>query len=90
MLKIVEYLDVDIVSRAIEGDQLTQSVVIVVLVGQFQNWLVHHLAEPDNGATDQLAGPLAVGHQPRAADTCQRGSCCQVHIDLGLSVRLQN
>ena len=35
MLQVIEDLDVDIIGRAVEGDQFTQAVVVLILVGEF-------------------------------------------------------
>lgn len=38
MLQIVENLDVDIVGRAVESEQFAKAPVVIVFVGEFEDW----------------------------------------------------
>ena len=70
VLQVVEYLYVAVVSRAKEGEQVRESVLVIVLVGELEDWLLHELAEPNHCGAYRLVGPLAVGHEPRVNDAC--------------------
>ena len=62
MLNIIEDLDVHIVSRTVESQQLTQTMIAVILVRQLQDRFAGQLAQPNDGTTDQLIVPFATGH----------------------------
>ena len=59
MLQIIENLDIGIVGRAIESQKFTQSVLIIILIGQLQDRLTEFLAEPYQCRTHQFITPLA-------------------------------
>ncbi len=47
------------------------------------------LAEPHQGGSDELVGPLAVGDQPRVFDACEVGGGAEVEHHLRVGVGLQ-
>ena len=59
MLQVVENLDISIVCRTIESQQLAQTILVVVLVGKLQDWFVDLLAETNQCRTYQLVCPFA-------------------------------
>ena len=89
MLEVVEYLDVHVVGRAVKCQQFTQTVFVIIFVGQFQNGLFGQLAEPDDGASYQFVVPFAGRNQPGALDAGQIGSGRQVGHNAGIVVCLQ-
>ena len=89
MLNIVEDLNVYVIGRAIEGQELAQAMLAVILVGQLQDRLTRQLTQPDDRTTDQLIVPFAAGHQPRMADTCQLIGRRQINNHLGVRMVLQ-
>ena len=78
VLQVVEHLDVTVVCRTEQRDQLCQTVIVIILVRQFQDRLVGLLAQPNDGLAYQLVVPLATGHHPRLAYSCQPVGCRQV------------
>ena len=89
VLQVVEYLDVHIVGRSVESQQFAQAVLVVVLVGQLQDGFACELAQPYDGASDELVVPFAGSHQPGTLDTCQVGGSREVDYDVCVVVRLQ-
>ena len=89
MLEVVEYLYVDVVGRAVERKQFAQARVVIVLVGQFQDWLAGQVAEPYYRATDEFVVPVAGGHLPGIADTGKRVGRTQVCDHFYVAVSLQ-
>ena len=89
MLEVVEYLDVGVVGRAVEGQKFAEAVLVVVLVGQLEDRLARHLAEPDECRTDELVGPLAGSDEPGVLDARQLGCRREVDNDVRIVVRLQ-
>ena len=89
VLQVVEDLDVGIVGRTIECQQFRQAVLIVVLVGEFQNGLLCHLTQPDQGRTYQFVIPGAAGDEPGVYDTGETCCCRQVDDHLCVVVCLQ-
>ncbi len=88
MLDIVEYFDIYIIRRTIEGQQLAQSVLAIILVCQFQDRFVRQLTQPNDRTADQLIIPLAASHQPRMADSGQIVSGGKIDHDLGVRMIL--
>ena len=65
MLQVVENLDVDhVVGLSGLFEQLPQTIVGVVLIGEFQDWFLHFAAEPKYGGTDEAFRPFAGTNQP--------------------------
>ena len=89
MLQVVEYLDVGIVGRAIESQKFTQSILVVILVGQLQDRLVYLLAEPYQGRAHQLVGPPAGSNKPWMLDASEMGSSTQVEYHVSIRMRLE-
>jgi len=58
VLQLIEYLDVDIVGRAIDSQELAQAVAVVILVGELEDGLAGLVAEPYDGAADELVVPV--------------------------------
>lgn len=89
VLQVIEYLDVGIVSRTIEGEQLGESVLIVVLVGELEDGLAGNLAEPYEGCAGELVGPLAAGYQPGMDDAGELAGGGKVDDHMGIVVGLE-
>ena len=89
VLQIIENFDIYIVCRTIKSQQFTQTVFIIILVGQFQNRFACQLAQPDNSATDQFVIPFAGSYQPRTLDACQIHGCRKVKRYMRIVVSLQ-
>ena len=88
MLQVVEDLDVNVVARTIEGEQLTQTVVVIIFVCELEDGLARLLTEPYHGRACELVGPLAVGNKPWAHNACELGCCCEVNDHGGIVVGL--
>ena len=58
VLQVIEYLDVDIIGRVIQGDQFAQSIVIIVLIGKFENRFTRLLTKPHDSTADEVIVPL--------------------------------
>ena len=84
VLQVVEYLDVAVVCRTETGKQVRESVLVIVLVGELEDWLVQKLAEPYDGGTDGLLVPLAVGDEPGVYDARELGGGSKVADKLGV------
>ena len=89
MLDIVEYSDIHIIGRTVQGKQLTQAVFAIILVCQFQDRFARQLAQPNDCATDQFVIPLAIGNQPGMADTCQIIRGRQIDYDFRIRMILE-
>ena len=87
MLEVVEDLDVTVVGRLKAGDQFGQTVVVIVLVGEFEYRLAGLSAEPYHCPSDELVVPLARGDHPGRSDTCQ--SCRSAQIEHAAHVLMQ-
>ena len=89
VLKVVENLYVGVVCRAEEREKLAQSVLVVVFVGEFEDRLARHTAQPHQCRAYKLIGPLAVCHKPRVYYTCELCGCGEVSHHLRVVVCLQ-
>ena len=89
MLQVVEDLDVGIIGRSIKGEQLGESVLIVVLVGELQDGLLGYATQPYEGCAGEFVGPFAAGHQPGVYDSGELAGCREVYDDVGVVVGLQ-
>ena len=56
-----EYLDVDVVSRAMRGQKVLQSPFVVIFFGELEDGFPRPAREPDRGFIDRLAIP---GNRP--------------------------
>ena len=54
VLEVVEYLDIAVVCRVIFGDELAESEIVIVFVGELEDRLLGLLAEPYYGAANEL------------------------------------
>ena len=90
VLQVIKYLDIHIIGRSVKSDQLTQSVVIIILICQLENRFIHHSTKPNYGPTDEFAGPFTVCNQPGATNTCKLRCCRQVHIHFCFGMCLQD
>ena len=88
MLQVVKDLDITVVCRTEESEKVGESVLVIVLVGELEDRLLHELAEPNHSSAYRLVGPLAVGDEPRVNDTCQLAGCSEVDDELGVVVCL--
>ena len=89
MLQVVENLDVYVVCRAVEGKEFAQSPVVIVFVGEFEDRLASHFAEPYDGATDKLVGPLAGSNLPGMADAGKVFCAAEVGDEFNVRMALQ-
>ena len=89
VLQLVEHLDVDVVGRAVEGHELAEAVVVVVLVGELEDGLAGLLAQPHDGAADELVGPVARRHLPGVGDAREVAGGLQVEGYAGVVVELE-
>ena len=89
VLQIVENLDVDVVSRIIERYQLAQAIVIVILIGEFQDRFSRLFTQPHDGPPDKVVIPLTGGHFPGVADAREARGGIQVGKYLDIVVHLQ-
>ena len=87
MLEVVEDLDVTVIGGRETGDEFIQTVVVIVLVGQFENRFAGLLAEPNDGTTDELVFPFATGHHPWRSDTGQ--SRCRIEVEQHAHILMQ-
>src|SRR5690606_20086423 len=69
MLKFVEYPDVYLVCRAKLRDDVTHTVLHVVVVRELEHGLTDVLTEPDNGFAYHLRCPVDAVEQPRCLYT---------------------
>ena len=65
VLEVVENFDVYVICRAVERKQLAKPPVVIVILGEFFNRLIRHLAQPHNGTAYELVVPVARSHLPR-------------------------
>ena len=79
VLQVIEYLDIAVVCRVIFGDELAESEIVIVLVGELEDRFLGLLAEPNYRAANELVGPLAVGHFPWVIDTGELTSSIKVN-----------
>ena len=89
MLQVVENVDVDTVVGAALFEQFAERVLDIVVVGELQNRLLHHSAEPYDGLADELRGPLAGAYEPRCLLAGELLCGILVHDHLDVGVRLQ-
>jgi len=90
VLQVVEYLDIDlVVGHAGDFEQLAETVIHIVLIGQFQDRFVDLLAQPQHGRADKTFRPQAASDQPRRADTGQLRGGAFVDHDFHVLVLLQ-
>ena len=89
MLQIVEYLDVDRVERTFGFEQLSQRVVDIIVIGQFENRLLGLHRQPDHRFANELRRPVARANQPRSLDAGQLYGGLFVHYDLDVLMTLQ-
>ena len=73
VLELVEHVDVDLVKRPVEIDEIAEEVLQIVLLRELENRLVNLLAEPHHGFPDQFRSPFARTDLPRGHRSCQKG-----------------
>ena len=81
MLQVVEYVDVYLVVCAFLLQKLSQGILYIVLVRQFQYRFVHCLAEPYHGLPDEFRSPFARPYKPRGNHPCQQARRIVVRIE---------
>jgi len=89
MLKFVEHFYVHIVGRAVKSHEFAEAVVVVILIGKFENRLACFLTQPHYSAAYQLVGPFARRHFPRMRNSRKVGCGLQVERYSGMVVQLQ-
>ena len=84
VLEVVEDVDVDLVVGVALFEQFAQRVFDVILIGEFQDGLLHHAAEPYHGLADEFRRPFAGTHHPRRllAGEQLRGILVDHHLDI--------
>ena len=88
MLQIVENLDVDCVERTFGFEQLTQRIVDIIVVSEFENRLLGLHRQPDNCLANEFGRPVARADQPRSLDARQLLGSLLVNHDLDIVVLL--
>ena len=62
---VVEYIDVNLVVGASLLQQLTERILNVILVCEFQNRLIYNTTQPYHSLAGKFRSPLARANQPR-------------------------
>ena len=89
MLKVVEYLDVDLVIRAILLEKFAEAVCKIIALSEFEDRLVYLLAEPYYSLSDELRCPFAWTYEPWSDISCDKGSRVLIHIERDVFVLLE-
>ena len=87
-LQVAEDLQVDLVRRAVLGEQVLESVLVVVVVGELEDRLAQLLRQPDHGASDGV-GVHATGPTSQGALRHEVGRRRGVEEDHRVGVLLQ-
>ena len=75
MLKVVEYLDVDLVVWTVLFEEFAKAVREIVALSKFEDRFVYLLAEPYYSLADEFRCPLARTYKPRS-DVSGKICCC--------------
>ena len=89
VLEVVEYIDVDLVVRPVELQQLSERILQIVSLGKFQDRLVKSLAEPHDCLPDEFRAPPARTYQPRSHGPDKLGSGILFSIEGDVVVLLE-
>ena len=89
VLQVVEDLDIHVVSRTINSQELAKTILVVILVGEFEDGFACVLAEPYDSGTDEFVVPVAGSHQPRATDAGEVSSSAEIQNHLHIVMHLQ-
>ena len=81
MLEVVENLDVDGAVGPELVQQFAQGIFQIILVGQFQDGLVHLLAQPHHGLADEFGRPFTGAYQPGRDHPGEHRGCRLVGIE---------
>ena len=89
MLQIIEYLYVYVARRAMLGNKVGHSVIVVVTVCKFEDRFFQFLAEPENRFADHVVCPLAFACKPRGIYAGKVYRCRIVYNHAHIVVLLQ-
>jgi hypothetical protein len=89
MLEIIENFNIGIVSRAIQREQLGESILVIVFIGKFENGFFRFLAKPNQGRAGELVVPLTTGNEPWMHYSRELSGRVKVDYDMRVVVRLQ-
>ena len=64
MLKVIEYLYVDLVIRTILLEQFAKSVCEIIALSKLEDRLLNLLSKPYDCLPDELRSPFARSHEP--------------------------
>ena len=86
--------DVDVVGPPAGGEEVLQTVAVVILVGQLEDRLLQLQRQPDHSLADEGFGPLQPqrvegSHQPRGLEAGEPGSGRPIEHKPGVGVLLQ-
>ena len=90
VLEVVEDVDVDLVVGVALFEQFAQRVFDIILVGEFEDRLLYHAAQPYYGLARELGRPFAGAYQPRCllARKHLRGIFVDHHLDIGVHLQV--
>ena len=80
MLKVIEYLYVDLCIRTVLLEKFSQAVFQVIALCEFQDRLVYLFAEPDYGFSDELRSPFARTDKPRGYVSDKQA--CRIFVNI--------
>ena len=83
MLKVIEYVNVDLVERSELVEQLTERMLQIISL------LVHFLAKPYYSLSDEFSCPLARAYKPRRYYSCQERACILIYIAADVRMSLE-
>ena len=89
VLKVVEDLDVDLVESARYVEEFLKRMLKVVCLRELEDWLVHLLAEPDDGLAAELGSPFAGAYAPGGDHAGEQASGYLVHEHHHIIVMLE-
>ena len=86
--KLLRYQDedfyVDLVERTLLLEKFSEAVCEIVLLSEFQDWLVNLLAKPYDSLSDELRSPLARAYEPWSHISCKHA--CRVFLNVERNV----
>ena len=80
MLKIVEYLYIDLCIRTVLLEKLSQTVLQVIALSEFQDRLVYLFAEPYYSFSDEFRSPFARTDKPRGYVSDKQA--CRIFVNI--------
>ena len=89
MLKVIEYVNVDLVERSELVEQLTERMLEIISLRKLEDRLVHFLAKPYDSLSDEFPCPLARAYKPRRYHSCQERACILIYIAADVRMSLE-